>query len=320
MTDKFISIEGIAKRYPGAGGGDDRRVRKSLAVDGSAASSRCVIGHSGCGKTTVLEHPRRPRRAERRRGDRRRPGDRRHEPRPRRDLPEPRAVAVAHRARQRRLCRDLEMARLGPRQGQGACADLHRSGRPHRRRAQASVGTVRRHEAARRHCARALDHAEDHADGRAVLGARRADARHAAGRGAPHLPGDRADRVHDHPRRRRGDLPRRQDLPDDQRPRRGAGRDRREPAAEGSRPHRPASPPAITTRCATTSSIFWSAAARRFAAEVPDHDPRHVPVVRVGRTDRRSIVSKCRRSWRAGLAQQAIAQRQHWHANKGDDT
>ena len=39
MTDKFISIEGIAKRYPGAGGGDDRGVRESLAVDARAANS-----------------------------------------------------------------------------------------------------------------------------------------------------------------------------------------------------------------------------------------------------------------------------------------
>ncbi len=51
----------------------------------------------------------------------------------------------------------LEMARLGPRQGRGARADVHRSGRPDRRRAQAAVGAVRRHEAARRHRARALD-------------------------------------------------------------------------------------------------------------------------------------------------------------------
>ncbi len=40
---------------------------------------------------------------------------------------------------------------------------------------------------------------EDHADGRAILRARCADTRHLAGRGAPHLSGDRADRVHDHP-------------------------------------------------------------------------------------------------------------------------
>ena len=57
-----------------------------------------------------------------------------------------------------------------------------------RRRAQAAGRTLRRHEAARRHRPRAVDRAEDPADGRAVLGARRADARHPAGRGAAHLP------------------------------------------------------------------------------------------------------------------------------------
>ena len=198
MTDKFISIEGIAKRYPGAERRRDHGVRGSLAVDG-ARRVRLRDRPFRLRQDHGAEHPGRPRRAERGRRHRRRAGDRGHQPRPRRDLPEPCAAAVAHRARQRRLCRDLEMAQLGPRQGQGARAELHRSGRPDRLRAQAPVGTVRRHEAARRHCARALDHAKDHADGRAVLGARRADARHAAGRGAPHLPGDRADRVHDHP-------------------------------------------------------------------------------------------------------------------------
>ena len=47
--------------------------------------------------------------------------------------------------------------------------------------------------------ARALDRAQDHADGRTLLGARRAHARHVAGRSAVHLDRDRADRVHDHP-------------------------------------------------------------------------------------------------------------------------
>ena len=66
-------------------------------------------------------------------------------------------------------------------------------------RAQEALRTLRRHEAARRHRARSLDRSENPVDGRAVLRARCADPRHAAGRGAPHLPGDRADRVHDHP-------------------------------------------------------------------------------------------------------------------------
>ena len=198
MTDKFISIEGIARALSRRRWRHDHGVRKSLAVDG-ARRVRLRDRPFRLRQDHGAEHPRRPRPAERRRGHRRRAGDRRHQPRPRRDLPEPCAAAVAHRARQRRLCRDLEMAQLGSRQGEGACANLYRSGRAHRLRAQAPVGIVRRHEAARRHCARAFDHAKDHADGRAVLGARRADARHAAGRGAPHLPGDRADRLHDHP-------------------------------------------------------------------------------------------------------------------------
>ncbi len=146
---------------------------------------------------------------------------------------------------QRRLRGVLEMAALESRADQRACAEIHRSRRAHRLRAQAAGGAFRRHEAARRHCARALDRAEDHADGRAVLGARRAHARHAAGRGPAHLSRDRADRVHDHARCRRGDLPRRPDRPDDQRPRRRAGRDRRESAAEEPPAQRHPPPPAL---------------------------------------------------------------------------
>ena len=54
MTDNFISIEGIAKRYPAPGGG---AAPPSSRISGSAMERGefvCVIGHSGCGKTTVL--------------------------------------------------------------------------------------------------------------------------------------------------------------------------------------------------------------------------------------------------------------------------
>src|SRR6202790_5679189 len=53
MTDKFISIEGIAKRYPGADGGAIA-VFENLWLSMARGEFGCVIGHSGCGKTTVL--------------------------------------------------------------------------------------------------------------------------------------------------------------------------------------------------------------------------------------------------------------------------
>ena len=53
MVDKFISIEGIARRYPGADGGQIS-VFEDLWLSMSRGEFGCVIGHSGCGKTTVL--------------------------------------------------------------------------------------------------------------------------------------------------------------------------------------------------------------------------------------------------------------------------
>jgi nitrate/nitrite transport system ATP-binding protein len=53
VTDKFISIEGIAKRYPAPGGGVTA-VFENLWLSMARGEFACVIGHSGCGKTTVL--------------------------------------------------------------------------------------------------------------------------------------------------------------------------------------------------------------------------------------------------------------------------
>ncbi|MGJ4997640.1 ABC transporter ATP-binding protein [Bradyrhizobium sp. HKCCYLS3077] len=51
MSDKFISIEGIAKRYDGA---RSTTIFENLWLGMTRGEFVCVIGHSGCGKTTVL--------------------------------------------------------------------------------------------------------------------------------------------------------------------------------------------------------------------------------------------------------------------------
>jgi nitrate/nitrite transport system ATP-binding protein len=53
MTDKFISIEGITKRFPSPGGGT-MTVFEDLWLSMQRGEFTCIIGHSGCGKTTVL--------------------------------------------------------------------------------------------------------------------------------------------------------------------------------------------------------------------------------------------------------------------------
>jgi len=52
MTDKFISLEGIAKRYPAPGG--TTTIFENLWLAMNRGEFTCIIGHSGCGKTTVL--------------------------------------------------------------------------------------------------------------------------------------------------------------------------------------------------------------------------------------------------------------------------
>jgi nitrate/nitrite transport system ATP-binding protein len=52
MTDKFISIEGISKRFPAPGG--STTVFEELWLSMARGEFVCIIGHSGCGKTTVL--------------------------------------------------------------------------------------------------------------------------------------------------------------------------------------------------------------------------------------------------------------------------
>ena len=51
--DKYLSIEGIARRYPAPGGGSTT-VFENLWLPMRRGEFVCMIGHSGCGKTTVL--------------------------------------------------------------------------------------------------------------------------------------------------------------------------------------------------------------------------------------------------------------------------
>jgi nitrate/nitrite transport system ATP-binding protein len=53
MTERFISIEGVTKRFP-APGGSATTVFENLWLAMARGEFVCIIGHSGCGKTTVL--------------------------------------------------------------------------------------------------------------------------------------------------------------------------------------------------------------------------------------------------------------------------
>src|SRR5262244_2275443 len=53
MTDKFISIEAVSKKFPAPGGGATI-VFEDLWLSMARGEFVCIIGHSGCGKTTVL--------------------------------------------------------------------------------------------------------------------------------------------------------------------------------------------------------------------------------------------------------------------------
>ena len=191
MSQAFISVEGLTRRFPSAAAGSSpcSRTCGSRVAEGEFA---CVIGHSGCGKSTILnilagldaptaghiiaagKHVHRP------------------EPRPRRDLPGPRADALAVGARQRRARRLLAPSRLVAQPDPRARHEVPGAGAPRRLGDEEAGAALRRHEAARRHRPRARHRAAHAADGRAVLRARCAHARLAAGRGDRHPQARRA--------------------------------------------------------------------------------------------------------------------------------
>ena len=53
MSDRFISIEGIARRFPSRSGAPVT-IFEDLSLSIARGEFVCIIGHSGCGKSTVL--------------------------------------------------------------------------------------------------------------------------------------------------------------------------------------------------------------------------------------------------------------------------
>ena len=54
MKPAFISIQGLAKRFPDPVGGTETTVFRDVWFDVAEGEFFCVIGHSGCGKSTIL--------------------------------------------------------------------------------------------------------------------------------------------------------------------------------------------------------------------------------------------------------------------------
>ncbi len=53
MSDRFISIEGIARRFP-TRSGEPVTIFEDLSLSIARGDFVCILGHSGCGKSTVL--------------------------------------------------------------------------------------------------------------------------------------------------------------------------------------------------------------------------------------------------------------------------
>ena len=54
MSKTFISVQGLAKRFPDATGNGETTVFEDVWFDVAEGEFFCVIGHSGCGKSTIL--------------------------------------------------------------------------------------------------------------------------------------------------------------------------------------------------------------------------------------------------------------------------
>ncbi|KUO60739.1 MAG: nitrate/sulfonate/bicarbonate ABC transporter ATP-binding protein [Alphaproteobacteria bacterium BRH_c36] len=54
MTKPFIQISGLSKRFPGANGGEPLTVFENANFSIEKGEFVCIIGHSGCGKSTIM--------------------------------------------------------------------------------------------------------------------------------------------------------------------------------------------------------------------------------------------------------------------------
>jgi len=54
MSDTFLQIESLAKRFPAERGGNGLTVFENIHFGIEKGEFVCIIGHSGCGKTTIL--------------------------------------------------------------------------------------------------------------------------------------------------------------------------------------------------------------------------------------------------------------------------
>ena len=54
MSEAFLEVENLARRFPAPGGGDSLTVFEHVNFSIAKGEFVCVIGHSGCGKSTIL--------------------------------------------------------------------------------------------------------------------------------------------------------------------------------------------------------------------------------------------------------------------------